>query len=98
MRSVGIKTLKDKLSEYVRLVQAGEKVLVTDHDRVVAELVPTGSGPGLTLQDARLAQAVHEGWLSPPLSPKGVLPPRKPVKGLRLSALLRELDVDRSDR
>jgi Antitoxin of toxin-antitoxin stability system len=38
MRSVGIKLLKNKLSEYIRL--AGETVLVTDRDRVVAELGP----------------------------------------------------------
>ena len=37
--SVGIKVLKNKLSEYVRLA-ASETVLVTDRDRVVAELVP----------------------------------------------------------
>ena len=40
MRSVGLKTLNNKLSEYVRLAAAGETVLVTDRDRVVAEIVP----------------------------------------------------------
>jgi antitoxin (DNA-binding transcriptional repressor) of toxin-antitoxin stability system len=39
MRSVGLKTLKNKLSEYVRLAAGGETVLVTNHERVVAELV-----------------------------------------------------------
>ena len=34
MRSVGIKVLKNKLSEYVRLAANGETVLVTDRDRV----------------------------------------------------------------
>ncbi|MGH6981402.1 MAG: type II toxin-antitoxin system Phd/YefM family antitoxin [Stellaceae bacterium] len=36
MRSVGIKVLKNKLSEYVRLAAAGETVLVTDRDRFSA--------------------------------------------------------------
>jgi antitoxin (DNA-binding transcriptional repressor) of toxin-antitoxin stability system len=36
MRTVGIKVLKNKLSEYVRLAAAGETVQVTDRDRVVA--------------------------------------------------------------
>ena len=40
MRSVGIKVLNSKLSEYVRLAAAGETILVTDRDRVVAELGP----------------------------------------------------------
>ena len=38
MRSVGIKMLKNKLSEYVRIASGGEIVLVTDRDRVVADL------------------------------------------------------------
>ena len=38
MRVVGLKILKNKLSEYVRAAAAGETVLVTDRDRVIAEL------------------------------------------------------------
>jgi hypothetical protein len=37
MRTVGLKVLKNKLSEYIRLVGTGETVLITDRDRVVAE-------------------------------------------------------------
>ena len=44
MRSVGLKVLKNKLSEYVRLAAGGETVLVTDRDRVVAEIVPPQAG------------------------------------------------------
>lgn len=40
MKSVGIKQLKARLSEYVRLARGGEVVLVTDRDEVVAELGP----------------------------------------------------------
>ncbi len=40
MKAVGIKQLKARLSEYVRLVKGGETVLVTDRDEVVAELRP----------------------------------------------------------
>jgi prevent-host-death family protein len=39
VRSVGIKVLKNKLSEYIRIASQGETVLVTDRDRVVAEIV-----------------------------------------------------------
>jgi prevent-host-death family protein len=38
MKSVGVKQLKARLSEYLRVVRAGETVLVTDRDEVVAEL------------------------------------------------------------
>jgi antitoxin (DNA-binding transcriptional repressor) of toxin-antitoxin stability system len=40
MKSVGVKQLKSRLSEYLRLVKQGEVVLVTDRDEVVAELRP----------------------------------------------------------
>jgi prevent-host-death family protein len=42
METVGIRELKNKLSAYVRKVEAGDVVLVTDRGRVVAELVPPG--------------------------------------------------------
>ena len=44
MRAVGLKVLKNRLSEYVRLAAGGETVLVTDRDRVVAELGPRNRG------------------------------------------------------
>ncbi len=40
MNVVGIKQLEARLSEYVRLAKAGETVLVTERDEVVAELRP----------------------------------------------------------
>jgi antitoxin (DNA-binding transcriptional repressor) of toxin-antitoxin stability system len=42
MKAVGIRELKNRLSEYVRLVRNGEAVLVTDRGSVVAELRPPG--------------------------------------------------------
>ena len=40
MRAVGIREMKNKLSEYLRIVAEGETVLVTDRGRVVAQLAP----------------------------------------------------------
>jgi prevent-host-death family protein len=42
VKIVGLRELKNRLSEYVREVRAGEGVLVTDRGEVVAELVPPG--------------------------------------------------------
>jgi antitoxin (DNA-binding transcriptional repressor) of toxin-antitoxin stability system len=95
MRSVGLKVLKNRLSEYVRLAAGGETVLVTDRDRVVAELVPPGEGRSLLLSDAVLADAVRRGWITAPTLPPGI-PPRAPVTSLR--RLLRELADDRAER
>lgn len=44
MKSVGLRELKNRLSEYVRQVRGGEEVLVTDRGEVVAALVPPGHG------------------------------------------------------
>jgi prevent-host-death family protein len=45
MKTVGVRELKDRLSEYLRQVRSGEGVLVTDRGEVVAELTPPGHGP-----------------------------------------------------
>jgi antitoxin (DNA-binding transcriptional repressor) of toxin-antitoxin stability system len=96
VRSVGLKVLKNKLSEYVRLAARGETVLVTDRDRVVAEIVPPQPGRSLLLSDALLADAVREGWLTPPALAAGPAPPRKPVMLFR--QLMHDLQHDRDDR
>ena len=96
MRAVGLKVLKNKLSEYVRLAASGETVLVTDRDRVVAELVPPREGRSLLLADAMLAEAVRQGWITPPALPADGPPPRKPIMAFR--DLLKELQHDREDR
>jgi antitoxin (DNA-binding transcriptional repressor) of toxin-antitoxin stability system len=96
MRSVGIKLLKNKLSEYIRLAAGGETVLVTDRDRVVAELGPPAPGRSPLVSDALLLDAVRQGWIRPPLSRGKEVPARKPV--MRLSEILQDLRQDRADR
>lgn len=96
MRAVGLKILKNRLSEYVRLAAGGETVLVTDRDRVVARLVPPEPGRSPLLSDAALAEAVRRGWLTPPMGAAGPIPPRAPVAPL--ATILDELAADREDR
>ena len=96
VRAVGLKTLKNRLSEYVRLAAGGETVLVTDRDRVVAELTPPRSGRSEALADAMLAEAVRRGWVTPPPLVDAAVPPRKPI--VPFGALMQELQRDRDDR
>jgi prevent-host-death family protein len=42
MKVVGLRELKNRLSEYIRDVRRGESLLVTDRGEVVAELAPPG--------------------------------------------------------
>ena len=100
MRSVAIKVLKSRLSEYVRLAASGETILVTDCGRVVAELGPlteTRSPVLPVLADACLADAVRSGMLTPPaLSTSG--PPPTPPPVVPLDEVLVELEDNRRDR
>lgn len=96
MKAVGLKVLKNKLSEYVRLAERGETVLVTDRDRVVAEIVPPERTRSPVLADALLAEAVRQGWITPPALPSTMPPPRNPVMSYR--ELEQQLGDDRSDR
>ena len=98
MKAVGLKILKNRLSEYVRLAASGETVLVTDRDRVVAELGPPRPGRSPWAADALLADAVREGYVTAPLMVGEGPPPRQPVPRLKLHQLLKELGQDRQDR
>ena len=97
MRAVGIKTLKNKLSEYVRLAAGGETILITDRDRVVAELTGPHVGRAEYPSDSLLADAVRKGWLTPPVGAAGP-PPAAPPTGLSLEQVLAELRADRDSR
>ena len=97
MRSVGLKMLNNRLSEYVRLAAAGETVLVRDRDRVVAEIVPPRAERSPILADALLADAVRKGWLTLAAAP-GSGPPSTPPPVMTLERLLNTLDEVKSDR
>lgn len=100
MKAVGIKQLKARLSEYIRLVKAGESLLVTERDEVVAEIRPAPrqstrrSGPDETLRalavagEVTLARLPKRGWA---WKPKGIGLPKGTAQ-----ELLDELRGDRS--
>lgn len=82
MKAVGIRELKNRLSEYVRLVRAGEEFLVTDRGEVVAELRPPLRADSSLEPYPGLARLARQGRLrlgaenSPDLYP--ALPGRTP--------------------
>lgn len=45
--TVGIAELRQSLSQYLRRVESGERLIVTDHNKPVAELGPVSSGAEL---------------------------------------------------
>lgn len=65
MASTGIRELKNNLSRYIRRIEAGERVAITAHGRVVAELVPPGTQA--TRISSRFDELVAAGVIRPPL-------------------------------
>lgn len=60
MREIGVRALKESLSETLRAVGRGEQVRVTHRGRPVADIVPAGA------TDSGIRGLVAQGRLSPP--------------------------------
>lgn len=88
MNSVGVAQLRQNLSKYLRAVEAGERLVVTDRNRPVAELGPPPSG-------AALDRLIAEGRVTRPR--RRSLPAPVRLDG-DPRALSRALDEIRGDR
>ncbi len=72
-KTVGVAELRQNLSRYLRRVENGERLLVTDRNRPVAELgPPSSSGADLDrlIADGRVSRPTRRG-LPPPLRLEG---------------------------
>jgi prevent-host-death family protein len=64
MTTVGVAELRQNLSRYLRLVEAGERLVVTERNRPVAELGPppsTGAALDRLIADGRVSRPVRRG-------------------------------------
>ena len=82
---VGVRDLKQHLSEHLRRVSTGEVLRITDRGVPVAILAPVGAGDPLRT-------GIEEGWIRPPLQEGGI------GLGPRIEATRRVMDVLREDR
>ena len=95
MRTTGIADLKASLSETLARVKAGEEILVTEHGRPIARIVPLSSAA----PEAATDELVRAGVLRAP--ERGMdkefwkLPRPADAGGLALRALLEERRDDR---
>jgi antitoxin (DNA-binding transcriptional repressor) of toxin-antitoxin stability system len=78
MISVGVRQLKNSLTRYLRLVDQGQALLVTNRNQVVAVLKKPDRNSAPTLEE-KLAALVAEGKLLPAAKP-GPFKPFKPVR------------------
>jgi prevent-host-death family protein len=83
--NVGVRELKQHLSQYLDRAASGEVIQVTERGVVKAQIVPVpGSG--------QMTKGVEEGWITPP-SRSGGLPPVK-----RATSTRRSVEVLAEDR
>lgn len=97
MTSVGIRELKNNLSRYLRKVEAGERVAVTDRGRVIAELGKPLSREGSSSNQSRYPELVASGLARPPVEGGDPLADW-PVIRLRRGTAAALLDDDRGER
>lgn len=98
MVSTGIRNLKNNLSRYIRRVASGERIEVTDHGRVVAELGPPMAGAG----GQRRGRSGYEdllaaGIVRPPVEDGDPLADWPTIK-LRRGIATALIDEDRGER
>ena len=94
MKTISVSDLKAHLSEQIRSIKRGSRVLITERGKPVAELGPPISSPSLRLSELQASGVVRLGT--------GVLPgdfwdrdrPQDPEGGVR-KALLREREGGR---
>ena len=97
MKAVGLRELKNRLSEYIRDVRSGEGILVTDRGHVVAELNPPGRTSEEHAASPGLAALIKKGLIQPGASNAAARYPSLPrALGHTRSAAL--LDAERGGR
>jgi len=96
VQQVGLRELKNRLSEFVRLVRAGEHVQITDRGQVVALLIPSGRAKGGD-PAAALAELERRGVLTPPARRGRARYPSLP-RIVPAGTARRLLDEDRGER
>ena len=76
MSTVGIKELKNRLTEYLRRTKKGEEVIVTERGKPIAVIQSIECVERLQTLEAKLARLAAQGIVT--------LPVRKPRKKIRL--------------
>lgn len=84
---IGVRELRDGLSKHLHAVREGQEIVVTDHGKPVARLVPYD-------QPSPLDRLIADGLVTPPKDPRpsGKLP--EPIDlgpGVNLSELVIEM-------
>jgi prevent-host-death family protein len=92
MREIGVRQLKQSLSETLRAVGRGEQVRVTLRGRPLADIVPAGAA----VMDDRLRELVANGRVVPPARARPTRAPKlAKARSIASSLVLSERDAER---
>lgn len=72
--TIGIRELRDGLSRHLAEVREGAEIVVTDHGKPIARILPYGKESGLE-------RLIREGVARPPIAPRRPLPERVKADG-----------------
>jgi prevent-host-death family protein len=76
MSTVGVKELKNRLTQYLRRTKQGEEVIITERGTPIALIQPIRSADKAVSLEARLARLAAQGVVA--------LPTQKPLRRVRL--------------
>ena len=79
--NVGVRELKQHLSQYLDRAAAGEVIQVTERGIVTVQIVPV---PGT----GQMVKGVEEGWITPPSRSGGLAPVKRATASRRTADAL----------
>ena len=79
VKTVGVRDLKNRLSAHLREVKAGQRLLVTERNTVIAELRPPAIEDRVRPGKSMFDEWVEAGRIIPPKAPHGPLP-KSPIR------------------
>jgi antitoxin (DNA-binding transcriptional repressor) of toxin-antitoxin stability system len=99
MVTVGVRNLKDRLSQYLQYVKDGETVIVTEHNKIIAEISTPQKQAALTPFEQKLVQLSKEGEVILAKRRKPIAKPLKKIteaeKSIDILVILDEVRADR---
>ena len=82
---VGVRKLRNRLSHFIDLAQVGNEVIVTEHGKPVARLVPVSE------DDSRLQKLIDAGIVTPAIDSSRPRPFGRLAATTSMSELIREM-------
>ena len=83
MKTIGVRELKNQLSLYLQYVKEGEKVIITEHNKIIAEI---------TIPEAATTKVPFEEKLKQLSKDDNILPAKRNISCVKLPKITEKLD------